>query len=197
MTTEEEEIQKQTAIEKDKPEEDKPDVSLGSLAEKLKAEKKAKKKKMTKRIILFSFLALFSYGVYFLFKPYQESIDFGICKTLLELHVTYPHTIYISEVQRLRSGTMRIWFMRIDPFGEYRMDPFECTFKKDPETGVNTLTAMKIGRVDIDPELVKNYNYAIPYILQNPPSLILPAPLPDSINSLQMDVNKFRKVVVK
>lgn len=202
MTTEDkEEILDETVIDqvKTEEEEENKDTSLGSLAEKIKADKKAKKKKRTKRIIQLVFLCLFSYAVYFLFKPYEESIQFGICKTFIELEVTYPHTIYISEVQRLRSGTMRIWFARIDPFGEYRMTPFECTFdpKPDPKTGLPVINKMKMGKVEISPDRMKYYNYAIPWIIKNPPSLILPAKLPDDIKLLQSDIDAFKKFIVK
>ncbi|MDH5723377.1 MAG: hypothetical protein OEY94_08670 [Alphaproteobacteria bacterium] len=200
MTTKKEEVLEETGLEEvQTQEEEVTGTSLGSLAEKIKEEKKLRKKKKVKRMLLIGFFLLFAYLLYFLFKPFEESINYGICKTFLELQVFYPHTIYISEVQRLRSGTMRIWFSRIDPFGEYRMTPFECTFspQPNPATGMPVITKMRMGKIEISPEIVKQYNHAIPWIVQNPPSLVLPGKLPDDIKLLQEDVNVFRKIIVK
>ena len=183
------EILNQTVIEEEKPE--------VSLAEKLREQKKKAKKKKTKRIILLTFVLLISYALWFLLKPFQASAEFGICKTFLELTLPYPHTLYVSEINSLRDGTMRLWYSHTDPFGEHRMESFHCKFVNDPETGlVQRVDEIRMSKVNMDPKRLEYLNNALPYFHENPLILAWPAALPDSIGALQLDFNAVRRIVI-
>tara|TARA_R110001592_G_scaffold3525_13_gene19939 strand:- start:145 stop:723 length:579 start_codon:yes stop_codon:yes gene_type:complete len=185
---EKEEIAKQTLVEDEKPKE--------TLADKLKAQKKQARKKTIKRTILFSVLALFSWCVWFLFKPFQASAEYGICRTMLELTVPYPYSIYVSEVKNKRDGALEMWYTHTDGFGEYRMESFTCRMRINPETNTTELTEIKMHKVTMDPQKLANLNNAMPYFVATPLILNYPAALPDSIGDLQFDFNKFRRVKI-
>lgn len=183
------EILNQTVIEDEKPE--------VSLAEKLRDQKKKAKKKKTKRIALLIFLSFFGYVLWFLFKPFKATAEYGICKTFIELTISYPHTLYVSEIQTLRDGTMRLWYSHIDPFGEYRMESFECKFTHDPNTGlVSSVDEIKMSKINMDPKQLEALNNALPYFAANPLIETWPAALPDDVGALQLDFNAVRRIVI-
>ncbi len=183
------EISKQAIIQDDLV---RPELTL---ADKLKEKKATHKKALFIRYSIIGFLSLLSYGVYFLFKPFTGTLPYGICKTFLELNVPYPSTILLSEVNTTRNGGVRIWFTHIDSFGSYRLDSFICTFAKNEETGSFYLAEVKVGKLNIEPTIVERFNSALPYLIANKPDLTLPAPIPDSLEDIQFEIDRFRKPI--
>jgi hypothetical protein len=193
MTTDDEEILKQTVIDEIAAQEPEPEKTL----EELLQEKKAlERKKRIIRFFIFCFLALFSFAVYWGLRPFQGTLPYGICKTFLELNVPYPETLHVSEAYALRDGSIKIWYAHTDAFGEYRMEFFKCLFLPDPKTGAMSIEKIEHNRIEMDPEKVFLYNHAIPYLTTNPPDLSMPKKLPDSLKDLQIDVNRFRKPIL-
>ena len=186
--SEEEEILKQTIIKEENPK--------SSIAEKLKEKNKIKKKKRNKRIIIFIILALFSYVFWWATKPFKASAKYGICRSLLELYVPYPHTIYVSEIKPLRDGSLKLWYTHIDAFGEYRMEEFQCKISNNSETGALEISEIKMHKVYLEPEKVKHLSYSLLYFAENPIILNWPAPLPDSLNDLHFDFDSARRVIL-
>ncbi len=188
---EKEEILKQTVIQDEKvssPEQ--------TLAEKLKERNALRRKKKIRIFGTIGFLIFFAYALYYLFKPFTGTIPYGICKTFLELNVPFPPTLLLSEVTTTRKGAVKIWFTHIDAFGSYRLDSFVCSFAADEKTGMPYLSEVKMGKLNIDPVSVKKFNVAIPYLITNPPDLTLPVPLPDSLENIHFDFNRFRKPIL-
>lgn len=185
--SEEEEILKQTFVEEE-------DLG-GSLAEKMRERKALEKKKRRKRIIIGGILLLFAYAVYWLFKPIPTSLPYGICKTFLELNVPYPYTLRVSEYYALRDGSLKLWYTHIDAFGEYRLDSFQCVFGTDPTTGASIMAQARVNKLDLSPDKIKSFNNAIPYLVSNPPNFPFPARLPDSLQDLQIETDKYRKPI--
>lgn len=184
--SEKQEIAKQTIVEDEKPKE--------TLADKLKEQKKKTRKKTIKKTALYSFLALFAWMLWFLFKPYQASAEYGICRTVLELTVPYPYSIYVSELKNKRDGALELWYTHTDAFGEYRMESFTCRMGVNQETGNFELTEVKMYKVTMDPQKVAYLNSAMPYFAENPLILTWPAALPDSIGALQFEFSKYRRI---
>lgn len=184
--SEKEEIAKQTVVEDEKPRE--------TLADKLKAQKKASRKKTIKRAVLYSFLAFFAYALWFLFKPFKASAEYGICRSVLELTVPYPYSIYVSEIKAKRDGSLELWYTHTDAFGEYRMESFKCKVVVNPNTGTFEISELKMHKVTMDPEKIAFLNSAMPYFNENPLILNWPTELPDSIADLQFDFDIFRRV---
>lgn len=179
------EILKQTVIEEEKPK--------ASLAEKLKAENK---KKLKKKIILTSvviFSAFIAYGVHWLFKPYMAPPDYGICRTFIELNISYPETLEVSQFSYGRDGGLRLWFTHIDAFGEYRMEQFRCWFEYNEYGQVSKVKALKKGRVNLDPDIVAHLNSSLPYFHANPVILAWPY-IPDSLTGVMFETHLFRKI---
>jgi hypothetical protein len=169
------------------------DTEDSALAQAASQRKVLTKKRRTRIIGGAFFLCILSFAIYWLFLPVQGGIAFGICKTFLELNIPYPPTLRLGQVLVLRDGSLRVWFNHTDAFGEFRMEPFECTYKTDEKTGNTVLASAKMGKVVIDPKAVEGFNLIIPYLVQNPPDLTLPDPLPSNIGDLQVNSTLFRR----
>lgn len=163
------------------------------LAKKLNAEKTLRKKKRNKRIMSILGGVGFVYLVMWGLEPFSASIEYGICKTFLELNVTYPTTLHVNELNVLSDGSYRLWFSQIDPFGASRQDSFQCNFAYSPE-GMPTLTKVKIGTIFVDKQKIDYFNTAVPYLVANPPDLVYPAPLSDNVANLQFDTSAFTNI---
>lgn len=186
--SDQDEILKQAVIEDDSPE--------AMLTQKLKEGKKLKRKKQTKIAIIGGGVLFIAWALNYLFAPFQLSVPYGVCKTYLELNVPYPKTIYVSEADFLADKSVRIWFSQTDPFGEYRMQSFHCFFTEHPETGKMIFSKIKMGKVDIDSATIDLYNKALPVLASVQMDLRYPAPLPDVISDLQIDVESARRIKI-
>lgn len=182
---EKQEILKQTIIEDDTPKE--------TLAEKLKKKKKKQKKKLIIRYSILGFVAFIAYGIYWLFKPFKAGPDYGICRTFIELTVSYPDTVKVKDFSYTRDGSMRLWYTHIDAFGEYRMEEFRCWFAYDEFGVVSKVNAIKMGKINMEPERVANLNSALPYFHANPVLLIWPY-IPDSLEGVTFQTQLLRKI---
>lgn len=159
--------------------------------------KKNKKIALTRRAKIGGYCALsvfLAYGIYLLFKPYEGTMAYGLCKVFIELNTQFPDTIRLSTVEEV-GLSVRIWYTQIDSFGAYRLEPMQCFFKEDETYGF-ILDKVTIKRREIDPAIIQSFNRSLPVILANPPDLTLPSPLPDSLESLQLDFSKFRKPIL-
>ncbi len=187
--SEETNILEQTIIEEEGPKYD--------LAEKLKQKKKLKSKQ--KKKIIFGIIGLLLFGLMLLWglvRP-KASAEYGICRTLLELQVTYPHTIYVSWLKAQRTGGLKLWYTHTDAFGEYRLETFICKLENNPDTGALEIAEMKVHKVYLDPEQIKDLNHAMIYLTENPIIMNWPSPLPNSLYDLHFDTNSFRKIILK
>jgi hypothetical protein len=159
------------------------------------AQKKiAERKKQMRRIGYSALALLFIYLLYWLFKPYQQGMDYGICKTFIELITPFPQSIYYSEVVSF-NDSIRVWYSQNDPFGQYRLQALQCFFGPHEQYGMG-LTRVTIGRREIDPEIVKQFNHALPAIFAYPPDLVYPTPLPNDPRDLQFDFERFKKKIL-
>lgn len=163
---------------------------LSPLAQK----KKQERKKKFKRIIYLGIAGFLGYGVYWLVKPYQSGMEYGVCKTFVEQNVPYPKTIYYSEVIPF-NDSVRIWFSHNDSFGEFRLEPIQCYFGAHEQYGMG-ITRITIGRREIDPEIVERFNHGLPAIFAYPPDLVYPTPLPNDPAELQFDFERYRKDIL-
>lgn len=161
----------------------------------LAQKKLAHRKKRQKQFLYLILIAFLGYGLWWMFKPFQSSIQYGICKIFIELNVPYPYTIYYSEVLNFSDGSVRVWFSHYDSFGDYRLMPTECHFKQDKQGGLALLRITFAGR-EVDQETVERFNHGIPAILANPPDLTYPTPLPNDPNQLQFDFESYRKKIL-
>lgn len=139
-------------------------------------------------------LAFLAYGFRLLLVPFEGDLSFGVCKLFLELNSRFPHTIRLSEVEVLASS-VRIWYVDTDAFGQQRLEPIQCYYKEDQTYGM-IIDRITIDRRDVDPLKVNAFNRILPVILQNPPDLSLPDPLPDNLEDLNPQTQKFLKPIL-
>lgn len=162
----------------------------------IRKERDVTRKKIFKRGIIVGVVLLLSYGIHLLFKPFQGTMAFGICKTYVELNVRFPETVYISDIEAF-PASVRLWYVQTDSFGAYRMEPIQCYFKPDPAGVVPfILDKIVIRRREIEPELVTRFNKVLPALFANPPDLTLPALLQDSLQDLQINPDAMRKPIL-
>ena len=161
-----------------------------ALAQKKKAQKKRRKKTYLWIVggLVFLFLA------YLLFKPFQKNMTYGICKVFVQLYVPFPYTLHYSEAYDFDTS-VRIWFAHLDAYGDYQLQRAECFFRPDETYGA-ALDRVTINRREIDPEVIEDFNRSIPVILEYPPDLQYPDPLPRSIDELQFDFDRYRRQIL-
>ncbi len=178
----------EAAAKKVEPTQDEIEAALAT--SKLANAQKVKRKRIFKGGGALVGLALFGWLVNYMFTPYRAGITFGICKTFLELNLQFPQDMRISTVDDF-GEYVRIWYTQLDAFGEYRMENIQCHFRADEVTGA-AIDKITINRREVDPERITKFNKILPVILASPPDLTIPYPLPDSLESLQIDTNAFR-----
>jgi hypothetical protein len=159
----------------------------------LAIKKREKRKKNFKRVLLSLVAFVVFYMFYWLVKPFESSMQYGICKVFVELNVPYPDTVYFSEVVEFQDS-IRVWFSYSDSFGEFRLEPIQCYFGPSEKYGME-LTRITIGRREIDPNAVASFNSALPAILANPPTLVYPTPLPNDPANLQINTDAYRRKI--
>jgi len=180
--------------EEAKKKEKTPDEIEAALAQgKLAAAQKEKRKKTFKLGLGLVGIGLIFWLYNWLFSPYKAGITYGICKIFLELNVQFPRDLRISTVEDM-GESVRIWYTQIDAFGEYRMENIQCYYRADEVTGA-AIDKITINRREIDPARVEAFNKVLPVILQSPPDLTIPYPLPNSLEGLQFETDKFRKPI--
>lgn len=161
-------------------------MAAGKLAERKKAQRK-----MIMRTAMFAVGGVFLLWVgYYLFKPYEESRTFAVCKMFLEHQVRYPQYLRYSEYESFEDG-VRIWFTRVDPFGGSRMEPIRCTLAYDEVRGTY-FSKITINRREVDPEKLEAFNRVLPAIRNIEFDLTRPPKLPDSLQDLQIQTDQYR-----
>jgi hypothetical protein len=118
-------------------------------------------------------------------QPLTGTIKYGICRVFVEQRLTYPTEMKVVSVEE-RPQDVRMQYAIINEYGEYIVETVTCAFRPDPQntwalTEV-TLNRQKISGADLIP-----FNATIPFILANPPSLVLPPPMPVDLVKLQRD----------
>lgn len=161
---------------------------------KLRQKKDIERKKRITRTALIPVFLLLAYGVYWLFKPFQGGMIYGICKTFLELNTRFPTTLHLIYNEEF-SESIRLWYTQIDSFGEYKMEPIQCYFKQDEERGA-ILDKVTVNRREVDPQKVDEFNRVLSVVIQSKPDLTLPPGLPDALEGVEIDTDKYRKSIV-
>jgi hypothetical protein len=159
------------------------DFNKTATREKVKKKKKSWKKGIA---IVFGLLVLLVVGAYFF--PYYGTINYGICRTFIELQEPYPQSIqYINAVEDPSTNSVTISYKKIDPFGLEAMNEIQC-FIKTADNG-----AVSLQRVDIngkkksypqeDPAVIKKFNMGLIGLFAYPPSLVMPYRMSDDIKN--------------
>jgi hypothetical protein len=151
--------------------------------------KKKKKKKLTPKQVRNRRIAWGVGGFFFAvimwlgFQPIKGTIQFGVCRTFLELNTRYPQTIIYTSVE-VFDQSLRMYYTYIDTFGSHRSEMMECDYR--PFNMLN-LEDVKRNRVSVDRRLVVTYNRTVPSVVHYRPNLVLPAYPGESLVGLKRD----------
>lgn len=149
-----------------------------------KAVKPQKKKKVSgKQIAIGIAVVLVSYVLYLGFQPLTGTINFGICRVFAERTLIYPSTMRVVAVQD-RPQDVRLDVVSLNQFGESMVTQVTCNFHTDA-ANLHKLSGVLINRRKVPDREVAIFNTTIPFILANPPSLVLPPPVPVALVDLQ------------
>jgi hypothetical protein len=154
---------------------------------------KKKKKKLFNLGLAFAGLCFFIWALSYLFTPYKGDERFGVCKVFLENTVRFPMHLRLSSVEDFGTS-IRIWYAQTDAFGAFKLESIQCFYKSDEQRGT-FIEKITINRRAIDQSRVDAFNAILPIVLQNLPDLTYPSPLPNSLNALKIEADKFRKAL--
>lgn len=150
------------------------------------ARTKGGKKTKKSKVKLYSALGVAGFLGLIIFiglQPLTGTIKYGICQVFVEKMQTYPSEMKVVSVEE-RPQDVRMQFAIINEYGEYIVNTVTCTFRPDPQ---NTwvLTEVVLNRQKLPPESLIPFNATIPFIIANPPSLVLPPAMPVDLVKLQ------------
>lgn len=149
-----------------------------------KAEKPKKKRKISNKKIAISVgIVLFSIIMYLGFQPVTGGINYGICRVFAEGTLIYPTTMRVVSAQQ-RPQDVRMDVVSLNQFGESMVTQMVCNFHTDA-ANQHKLASVVINRRKVPERDVAIFNTTIPFILANPPSLVLPRAMPDALVDLQ------------
>ena len=148
----------------------------------VKVEKDKSKKKLYIGGAVTLFVLFFGFWV---MQPSKASMNFGICKTYIELNVPYPHTLRFMDL-RDRKLFVRMTYSYIDAYGQTIFFPITCKFDRD-ENGSKFLDSVDVNRdkshplEDEDRIAEFNKSFGIGLFQKYEPILLRPPRMPKNI----------------
>ncbi len=151
-----------------------------------------KKEKNSARLKKLGFggVALFGILIAIMFMfPRYGTINFGICKTFVELQEPYPSSITWLWAWDDSAGNVGIGYKRVDPFGLQSSNEITCTIHVDEKQNI-TLESVDINGKkrkypQEDPDVIKRFNEGLIGLFAYPPSLVLPSEWPADIKDFR------------
>lgn len=138
-----------------------------------KKKEPGKKAKIIKRSIL-GFAAFVALLVFWGAQPIRGTLQYGVCKTFVELRLRYPQTFRLSLLTNF-DQSLRLYFTYVDAYGEKKMDLVECTFRPDPQSDTGfSLDSIAYNRKYIPQEEIDLFNQSIDVFAHYTPDLIIP-----------------------
>lgn len=155
---------------------------------------KPPKKKMSpqkkRKLYIWGGVTVFVLLLSTMFMSPRGSLQYGICKTFVELSEPYPLEVRPLSVDDFVpiGGPVKINYKKIDPFGIESVNTIECTFKRDAAGQATT----ELLKVDINgksrpyiaesPEYIARFNKGLSAFGSYRPDLILPDSTLDNIS---------------
>lgn len=113
----------------------------------------------------------------------KGTIMFGVCKAYVEMTLTYPPTMKVSEVIQYPRA-VRIFYNYTDPYGNMKSEFVECAFTNIAGKGAQA-TSILHNRKEVSEERIKEFNKSISAIVNGEPDLILPRRLGANLQDLK------------
>lgn len=119
--------------------------------------------------------------------PRKGTVYYGACKTYVELHMHFPHTMEILNVVE-RGPEVRIQYNQIDAYGQFTFNEVVCKFKSNDQGNI-VLDSVNLNRGTQYPmekdNKIAQFNEVIDIVLKKPPDLTLPPPMPQNIENFR------------
>lgn len=129
--------------------------------------------------------------VYLLFVPYTGDMRFGVCRTLLELHAPAPTTLRLTGLDD-HGQTVRIWYTHRNAYGKVQMESATCTFGPDPAAPEGfSVAKARVGSAEMGAAALEPFNRTLIAVYAGGPDLVLPMPLPDALEDMQIDPTRY------
>ena len=160
------------------------------------AKKKPQRKKDPTFKIIAGLLALLGMAVggltYYENLPKKGTMSYGLCKTYLEMQLSYPDSMDLIQVFDYQTKVI-MDYRYLDVYGQIRTERTYCELERSPVTGFGQLkkvTRKELGRqVFEEPEnKLKLFNVSVAGILANQELIDLTIPKP-----LGSDLKSFKK----
>ncbi len=135
------------------------------------------------------------FGVHWLFQPTRGTVRYGACRNFLELYVQYPDYLRLASAREFLEGdqaVVRIWYSRLDGFGQYNMERMQCYFKMT-EKGALNLSKVMIDQRELEAVEIESFNAALPAVLAADTDLSYPLDFADNIADLKFEVDALRR----
>ena len=117
------------------------------------------------------------------FQPTKGPIQYGICRTFLELELKFPQTIKMTYVE-VFDKSLRMYYTYNDAFGSVKSEMLECDFR--PFSLMN-IESVKKNRKPVAQEKVDYFNRMVPIVAGAKHNLIIPALPKDDLMSLRRE----------
>lgn len=153
----------------------KSDVSLDKELSRAASKKTDEQRARERKFITFGLigaLSVFLLWSLYSCKPKVGPVIYGVCSTLLELETPYPHTLRHIVLEGSAS-TIRIYFTTIDPFGQLKIEMFECKYATDSQ-GNMRITDLIRNRQSLGNDSIIRANKILPVIMASDPYRVMP-----------------------
>lgn len=144
-----------------------------------------KGRKSKRKIYIGAAVAVLGLLIFVGLQPLTGTIKYGICRIFVEKKLTFPSEMNIVSVEE-RLQDVRMEYSIINEYGEYIVETITCVFQPHPDT-IWTLSEVTLNRQKLPPESLIPFNATIPFIIANPPSLVLPPAMPVDLVKLQRE----------
>lgn len=151
-------------------------------SKKAEPKKKSFEKKLMKGAgIGFGLMLIFV--IWAAFQPRQGSLQFGICRTFVELIEPYPQELKVlgaeDYVNDYGENRVIMFYRSTDTFGEKKSNTISCIFDTDEQGNIlPTIKSVDINRKRTyeaeSPEHIKRFNKGIPALLENSLNVEIP-----------------------
>lgn len=137
-----------------------------------------KKRRRTQKMVVGGVFALLLVFVWYGFQPITATTEYGVCRTLAELHAQNHNTMKVISYENY-GPAWKIFYTYTGQYGEQRSNYIDCVFTRD-QNGQMIIKEAKINRKPIEKEELARFNTTIPAVIAAGLDLVVPPPLEET-----------------
>lgn len=115
-------------------------------------------------VAIIGIISVGAFGYYDMTKPAKGTPLFGVCRTFIETHIQYPHTLNITQVVQGRDY-VEIYASFINAHGMRPTSVYRCNFELTNQ-GI-LLDEIIIDFEKINDEITRRFNQNVPFLLKS------------------------------